>query len=824
MSKTFFKIGFSLLVLAGLVRPVSAAVPGMTTLTGHVPSVVSQLAPTGRLAGSTNVHLTIGLPVRNQAALTALLQQVYDPASPNYHNYLSPSEFTEQFGPTTNDYQSVINFAQTNGFTVTRTAANRMLLEVNAHASDVERAFNVTLNTYQHPTENRTFYASSAEPSVPSALPIIDAWGLNNYVRPHTKLRYSSTNLTVSPKVGAGPGGNFIGNDFRAAYVPGTTLNGAGQKVALVQFDGYYASDIAAYATLAGLPSVSLTNILLGGFSGAPTLTGGEVEVSLDIEMVISMAPGVNQILVYEGDPFFNFNPNSVLNQIAVDNAARQISCSWGWTGGPNATSDQIFQQMALQGQTFYNASGDSDAFLPGQVDNPGYTGFPSSNPYITEVGGTTLSTSGPGGSRTGEQVWNWGGGTGSSGGISSFYAIPSWQQNVPMGVNHGSTTFRNIPDVALTGDNVYVIADGGIGYLGVGGTSCAAPLWAGFTALINQQGTINGKPSVGFINPAIYAIAKTAAYATTFNDITNGDNTWFQSPTNFFAVTNYDLCTGLGTPNGTNLINALVGTSVTVVTGPVISAPRSPWGTTMGAFNGSNPNGSWYLFIQDDKQLDTGIINNGWSLNLTSANPVGFASDNQMFSAPDVANVNLNSTWTVSSSVTNYGPSASANVVVTDVMPVGAGLNYASSAATQGSIVRFGSSLVWSVGNLAANTGATMSVTFGANLVGTYTNVASVSSITTDPNPDDDVTYAVANVAVFTPPAIARVTFGSGSPTITVTNASGAVNTTIQATTNLVAPIVWQSVFVTNSAAFNFTDLAATNYPVRFYRAILGP
>ena len=144
------------------------------------------------------------------------------------------------------------------------------------------------------------------------------------------------------------------------------------------------------------------------------------------------------------------------------------------------------------------------------------------------------------------------GGYVGSSGGISSYYSIPTWQTNISnLAARGGSARQRNIPDVALTADNVYV--DYGDGSRSVfGGTSCAAPLWAGFTALVNQQAAANGKPGVGFINPAIYAIAAGSNYASCFHDITTGNNTWTGSPNSFYAANGYDLCTGSGHANGT--------------------------------------------------------------------------------------------------------------------------------------------------------------------------------------------------------------------------------------------------------------------------------
>ena len=273
--------------------------------------------------------------------------------------------------------------------------------------------------------------------------------------------------------------------------------------------------------------------------------------------MVMAMAPGVSTIYVYEApNSTSSFLP--ILSKMANDNLARQLSCSWG--GGPtNAAAELIFQQMAAQGQSFFNASGDTDAFVNGV--NP--VTFPSDSPNITQVGGTTLTIS-PNAAYKSEIVWNdnspyRSGYLGSCGGISPNYLIPSWQQGVSMAANHGSTTNRNIPDVALTAEDVWTISDNGQGG-STSGTSAAAPLWAGFMALINQQATLNGKPSVGFVNPALYALAKTIDYTNYFHDTIVGSNTWPMSVTNFFAVTNYDLCTGLGTPNGKTLIYALAG------------------------------------------------------------------------------------------------------------------------------------------------------------------------------------------------------------------------------------------------------------------------
>ena len=825
MRKNLLTLGMGLVMSGVVVFSSAAAEPSMKTLSGHVPAVVSQLQAKGLLSATTNLDLAIGLPLRNRAALTNLLQQIYDPASTNYHKYLTPEQFTAQFGPTEQDYQAVINYAQTNGLVVTATHSNRMLVDVRGKVADIQNAFHVTLRVYRHPTEARDFFAPDTEPSVPSALPVQDIGGLDNFREPHPqyhKLKSVDQSSVAQPNAGSGMGGSYIGDNFRTAYVPGTSLNGSGQTIALVQFDGYSASDIATYENLAGRTNIPLQNVLIDGFSGSPGFNNDEV--CLDIEMVISMAPALSKVVVYEGDPF-NFHPNDVLNAIATANSARQISCSWGWTGGPTATTDQIFQQMAVQGQSFFTSSGDGDAYQAGTVDSPSGFGTPADSPFVTSVGGTTLTMNGTGASYASETVWNWdvefgpnADGIGSSGGISTFYSIPSWQTNINMTVPKGSASFRNFPDVALTGDNVFVVSSGGS--FGVfGGTSCAAPLWAGFTALMNQQATNNGHAPVGFINPTVYAIASGTNYANCFHDTTTGNNEWSGSPNLFVAVPGYDLCTGLGTPNGTNLINALtaVGVSNTITH---ISPPPPPYGTNLAVLNGGNPNGTWYLFVQDDKAFDSGMISNGWVLNLTAANPVGFAADLALSMTASPTNVQVGSNVVYTIGLTNYGPSASSNAIVSDTLA--SSVTLISSSSTQGSVNRSGSQVIWNVGALATNAGAQLTLTARANSAGGIVNSAIVNAGTPDPNPDDDLASVTVTVGVPSPPQLsANFVSAGGTFKLSVSGTAGQ-NYTVQASTNLVTG-PWVSIY-TNSGSFIFTDSTATNYPYRFYRALVGP
>lgn len=527
-------------------------------LQGHVPAIVSQLTPIGRLPGTTNLHLAISLPLHNQTALASFLRQLYDPTSTNYKHYLTPEQFTAQFGPTEQEYLAVIDFAQANGLVVTGTSPNRMLLEVSGSVADIENAFQVAMQVYPHPTEPRTFFAPNVEPSVPESVPILDIGGINNYNIPRPNLAPTPAGRPV-PSSGSAPdsSGEYFGKDFRAAYVPGVSLTGSGQKVALVEFDGYYPSDIQEYIYYAGLQGFSITattnTILLSGFNGVPG--GNNSEVALDIEMAMAMAPNLSVVNVYEA-PNNSASPNVILNQIATDDSANQISCSWNGFSRLSST-ESILEEFEAQGQSYFNCSADHDAYIGD------FAVYPADSTNVISVGGTTLTTTGPGGAWVSETVWNWdveyGSGyneVGSSGGTSTSVGIPYWQQGISMANNQGSTTMRNFPDVALTADNIFLIFNDGE-FQNEGGTSCATPLWAGFCALVNQQAAAEGHASVGFLNPALYSMGMGTTYDFCFHDITTGNNEWSSSPTMYSGVTGYDLCTGWGTPNGIDLIDS---------------------------------------------------------------------------------------------------------------------------------------------------------------------------------------------------------------------------------------------------------------------------
>jgi subtilase family serine protease len=528
-----------------LFLPAAANAEQHLTMTSHVPVAVStgQAMRSGELPGTQRMNLAVSLPLRNEPALDEFLQQLYDPQSPGYRQYLSVEEFTQRFGPSASDHDALVNFVRDNGLSVSRTRANRLVLDVEGSVADIEKAFHVTMGVYRHPTENRSFYAPDREPTLDLDVPVLHITGLDDFTLPRPKnIRSSAAADAVSKGTGSGPGGQFVGSDMRAAYYGSGPLTGTGQSVGLFEYAGYEISDVQLYfKTLKQPLKVPVKGVSLNGVPiSCPPSSCDDSEQVLDIEMAISMAPGLKQVVVYVGS-----SDVSIFSQMATDNTSKQLSCSWGWTDDEKSL-DPIFKEFEAQGQTIFVATGDSGSGTPGDVV------WPSDDPHVVAVGGTDIATTGPGGSWKGETGWSGSAGSPSKNGVP----IPSYQQlaGVINSQNHGSTKLRNYPDVAAEANtNQWSCYDGAC-YGGNGGTSYAAPQWAGFTALVNQKAISKGKPTVGFLNPIIYPIGIGSSYAHDFHDITKGSNGGYT------AVKGFDLVTGWGSFNGPNLINALLG------------------------------------------------------------------------------------------------------------------------------------------------------------------------------------------------------------------------------------------------------------------------
>ncbi|HEX4807574.1 MAG TPA: S53 family serine peptidase [Bryobacteraceae bacterium] len=530
-----------------------------------------QAKPIGQLPSDQVMNLDVVLTIRDQAGLDSFLKDLYDPSSPSYRHFLTVAEFTERFGPTQADYDAVVSFAKASGFAVIGGTRDGMNVQIQGTVSAAQSAFHVTMRTYQHPTESRTFYAPDREPTTALPFPLWHISGLDNYSIPHARFvkrsDYAKAHGIAADEVvshattGSGPLASFLGSDMRAAYYGGTALTGAGQNLGLLEFAGTDLTDLNTYFQKIGQTnSVPVTLLSTDGTSTSCLSSSNcdDTEQTLDMTQAIGMAPGLSSLVVYIGS-----SDTSIISAMTTHSPLpTTIGCSWGWTPADPSTLDPFFQRMTAQGQTFFVASGDSSTWSSRNE------AWPADDANVVSVGGTDLITAGADGAWASETAWS-----DSGGGISpDRIAIPSWQQlsGVINSSNRGSTTLRNGPDVSANANfTFYVCADQTTCTANeYGGTSFAAPMWAGYVALVNQQLAKNGNnKGVGFINPTIYQQNVTSSYNTDFHDVTSGQSG------SFSAVQGYDLVTGWGSPNGVGLINALAPTSST----PGFSISASP-------------------------------------------------------------------------------------------------------------------------------------------------------------------------------------------------------------------------------------------------------
>ena len=543
-----------------LVAMVSMDVQAQYTSTHHVREVVGsgRAQAVGQLPKSQMMTLDIVLQLRDEPGLKSFLEELYDPNSGIYHQFLTPAQFTERFGPSEQEYAAVVAFAKANGLAVIGGSRDGMEVQVKGPVSTVENAFHVTMRTYQHPAENRVFYSPDREPTTTLPFQLWHVSGLDNYSIPHpmyvkrseaaAALGVDAKRLVTHATTGSGPSASFLGSDMRAAYYGGTALTGAGQNLGLFEYLGTDLADLTTYYKNAKQTNnVPVTVLSTDGTSTSCVYSraGGycdDTEQTLDMTQALGMASGLKSLVMYVGS-----TDTAIISAMTTHNPLpTTIGCSWGWTPADPSTLDPYFEKMSAQGQNFFAASGDSSTWSRRNE------AWPADDANVVSVGGTDLTTKSAGGAWASETAWS-----DSGGGISpDKIAIPSWQKlsGVINSSNKGSTTYRNGPDVAANANFTFYTCADQTSCLAneYGGTSFAAPMWAAYIALVNQQRAASGLGTIGFINPTIYAQNVTSSYATDFHDITSGKSG------SYSAVTGYDLVTGWGSPNGTGLINAL--------------------------------------------------------------------------------------------------------------------------------------------------------------------------------------------------------------------------------------------------------------------------
>ncbi len=525
-------------LLAAAVPSAYAAAQPHTTRAAIAGDVLKGLnhdaARTGAVSAAKHISVAISLAPRNNKGLDTFVANVSNPRSSSYGHYLTKTQFAARFGRTDAEVKQVKDFLRAQGLTVGKVHSGNLLVDASGTAAQLEKAFGTKLSTWKDAKSGRAFYANETAPTLPTGIAglVSDVTGLNNRAQLHHQ-----ASSTVAPR--NGPGGGYTPAQLKGGYNVSGTYTGSGQKIALLEFDGFQQSNITTYDNYYSLGSPTPTVSKVDGGSGS--LGDGQVEVELDIEVLHAIAPKAN-VTVFEG-------PNSDAGEVdtyqaIVDSGIPTTSISWGASESQRTTSninavDAVFKAGAAEGLGFYAASGDDGSDDAG--DGTTTVDYPASDPYVTGVGGTKLTvTSANAFSK--EVAWSGGGG-----GKSSVFKIPSWQTAVQKSAGGG---YRQVPDVSAHANpspGVSIYSQGT--WESVGGTSAAAPEWAAFGALYNQQAAAAGKANLGFANPALYT-----ASGTGFHDITSGSNGAYS------AATGWDFTTGWGSYNAATLATKLLG------------------------------------------------------------------------------------------------------------------------------------------------------------------------------------------------------------------------------------------------------------------------
>lgn len=619
---------------AGLVGSAAASVarsllPARSELVrvGSVPVLPHAAVALGRVRPSEIVQLDVALRSSDPVGLASFARSVSTPGSPYFRHYLGPAAFGARFGASQARLDSTLSALRSLGLRIGAVSVNHLLIKVSAPAAVAERAFHTTLVRYRL-ASGKQFYAEVSPPrlSLGLASGVQAVAGLNDLALWHpADLERPGPRLTAggsvsrqagdtvpggpSPCVSATqestPNGPYTADEiasvygFNNLYLSGDT--GVGQTVAVFELEPFDAADVRAYdecyfgtaegSTMSSPPQLNVISV-----DGNQGLGASEdVESTLDVEETGAFVPGAT-VDVYEG-PNTNTGPLDVYNAIVTQDRAKVITTSWGaceaQAGGRAvvAAEANLFEEAAAQGQSVIAAAGDqgssdctdaSDNPIPSPaVDDPG------SQPYVTSVGGTSLTTLGSPASATApavapaQAVWNSDNGAG-GGGISSDWAMPAYQlyapaalavvksysSGKPCGIPTGYC--REDPDVSADADpntGLVIHWSGWGGWSTIGGTSISAPMWAAFVALVDASPACKGIP-VGFLNPTLYYIAGTPGdYASAFYDVTKGDNhlpglaNWWQ----YGATVGYDLASGLGTPSAGTTNGGLAGLMCTL-------------------------------------------------------------------------------------------------------------------------------------------------------------------------------------------------------------------------------------------------------------------
>lgn len=526
--------------------------PNSSPLPGSERALPSDAQLIGPCSPATLITVTLYLRARNQEELQERFKQLPQSQSPEH---LTPTQFAERYGADQADLDRVSNFAREHGLQVVETDLARRSVRLSGSISTMESAFGVQLRDYLH--RGSTFRLRQGPVYLPAELQgiVTAVFGLDN--RPQADAHFRLVpDAAVSQQ-------SFNPTDLARLYNFPTSATGQGETIGIVELGGgYQQTDLDTYfQQLAVSPAPQVTAVSVDGGQNSPTgdPNSADGEVELDIEVAGAIAPGAKQKIFFAPNTDQGFI--DAVTSAVHDADVTLISISWGqaesnFSSQSLTAFNQAFQEAGTMGKTVFVAAGDNGS-SDGQNDGKNHVDFPSSSPFAVGCGGTTLQAASGNSSIASETVWNeesqGEGATG--GGISDYFPKPDYQSqvNVPPPQTQGGG--RGVPDVAGDADPVTgykVLIDGAQNV--IGGTSAVAPLYAGLFALINELLVKQGKPRAGYVHPSLYRNPQA------FSDIISGNNGAFS------AAPGWDATTGLGSPNGIQIADALTGTQASTL------------------------------------------------------------------------------------------------------------------------------------------------------------------------------------------------------------------------------------------------------------------
>lgn len=565
--------------------PLAHMVPGQARRSADLGA-----APLDRVLAS--VTLNFNVSSAQQAALNQLIIDQQDPSSPRYHQWLTPAQYGARFGLSASDLARVSAWLTGQGLTITAVAPSSNFITVSGTIAQIQAAFGTSIHSLS--IDGEQHISNLTDPVLPSALSgvVNSIFGLNDFkLKPRARLekvvRPNFTSSLGSHHHYLAPGDYYTIYDINPLLA--SSINGSGVTIAVVGQTDISLSDVTAFRSASGLTANLPTVRLIGADPGI--LNNDLPEAMLDVEWSGAVAPSASILYVNSNDVIGISLLTAITSNLAPIISISYGTCESNWGQVNLVTLNQYFQQANLQGQTIVGPGGDSGATDCDYQSTSAADGlavdFPASSPFVTGTGGTMFNDGGGSfwsasngsnsGSATGyipEGVWNEssvGGIAAGGGGASAYFSKPAWQ----VGAGVPSDLSRDVPDISLasaSGHDGFLFCVSGRcvnGYRAsdqtlsvVGGTSAAAPAFAGILALIEQK--TGGR--LGNANPQLYGLANSTFYNNVFHDVTGGNNSasCIQGSPNcpsggsigYTAGPGYDLATGLGSLDVYNLVS----------------------------------------------------------------------------------------------------------------------------------------------------------------------------------------------------------------------------------------------------------------------------